>query len=80
MTVYEEVTSVVVEILGIDSDSVKPETNLVTDLQANSLDVVEIVTLLEDKYGLSIIDDDLADLNSIRDIVDYIEKRVKVQS
>lgn len=80
MTVYEEVTSVMAEVLGMDSDRFKPETDLVADLKANSLDLIEIVTLLEEKYELSIIDDDLSDLNSVSDIVDYIERNVKVQT
>lgn len=80
MTVYEEVTTLISEVLGVDAAEVKPETNLVPDLQATSLDLVEIVTMLEDMYGLSIIDDDVSKLKSVQDIVDFIEDRVRVQS
>lgn len=80
MTVIKEVTSLIAEVLGVDATEVRPETNLVPDLQATSLDLVEIVTMLEDMYGLSIIDDDVSKLKSVQDIVDFIEDRVRVQS
>jgi acyl carrier protein len=80
MTVNKEVTTLISEVLGVDAAEVKPETNLVPDLQATSLDLVEIVTMLEDMYGLSIIDDDVSKLKSVQDIVDFIEDRVRVQS
>ncbi|PKQ27877.1 MAG: acyl carrier protein [Candidatus Anoxymicrobium japonicum] len=77
MTVLEETKAIIAEILGIDSEKINPETSLVTDLQANSLDLLEIVSMLEEKYGLSIVDDNLEDLNSVGDIVNFVEQRVK---
>ncbi|MHB8894300.1 MAG: acyl carrier protein [Candidatus Geothermincolia bacterium] len=80
MTVFEETQAVIAEVLGIDSERIKPETNLVTDLKANSLDLLEVIGLLEEKYDLSIADDNLGDINSVGDIVGFIEQRVTVQS
>lgn len=76
MSVFEEVRSVVVEIVGLDPEMIKTEANLVKDLQANSLDVVEIVTLLEEKYNITIVDDEMVDLATVGDIVEYIEAHV----
>lgn len=76
MSVFEEVRSVVVEIVGLDPEMIKTEANLVKDLQANSLDVVEIVTLLEEKYNITIVDDEMVDFATVGAIVEYIEARV----
>ena len=78
MTVFEEVRGVVAEILGIDKETIKREVSLTKDLQANSLDLVEIITLLEEKYDLAIVDDDIAEIDTVGDIADFIEERVKV--
>lgn len=80
MTTFETVQSVIAEIMGIDSDKVKAETDIVNDLQATSLDLVEIVTLLEEKYEISILDADLAKLECVGDVVEYINDRIKVRS
>lgn len=78
MAVFEEVRGVVAEILGIDKETIKREVSLTKDLQANSLDLVEIITLLEEKYDLAIVDDDIAEIDTVGDIADFIEERVKV--
>lgn len=76
MSVFDEVKSVVAEVLGIEAGDINMETNLTQDLQANSLDVVEIVTMLEEKYDLNIVDEDLMDMNTIKDVVDFLETKV----
>ncbi|MBN1289387.1 MAG: acyl carrier protein [Actinobacteria bacterium] len=80
MSVFDEVKSVVAEVLGIEADDINMETNLTQDLQANSLDVVEIVTMLEEKYDLNIVDEDLMDMNTIKDVVSFLETKVNVSS
>jgi acyl carrier protein len=80
MSVFEDVRSIVCEILGVEPDRVELETSLMNDLQANSLDVVEIVTTLEDKFNLNIIEDDLMDLDTVKDVVDYLEKTLKIEA
>jgi acyl carrier protein len=49
-------------------------TNIVDDLGADSLDVVELIMTLEDNYGISISDEDAAKLHNVAEIVDYVEK------
>ncbi|MBN2169570.1 MAG: acyl carrier protein [Actinobacteria bacterium] len=80
MSVFDEVKSVVAEVLGIEAGDINMETNLTQDLQANSLDVVEIVTMLEEKYDLNIVDEDLMDMNTIKDVVNFLETKVNVSS
>lgn len=80
MSAYEEVKSVVTGILGIDDGELGPETDLFKDLGADSLAIVEIVGILEEKYNLEITDDELEELNSLEKIVEYIDSRVKAAS
>ena len=54
---------------------IKPESNLQTDLGLNSLDVIGIVTDFEDAFGISIPDDDILTLVTVRDIEEYIKKK-----
>ena len=54
---------------------IKPESNLQTDLGLNSLDVIGIVTDFEDTFGISIPDDDILTLVTVKDIEEYIKKK-----
>ncbi|GKH59819.1 acyl carrier protein [Campylobacter ureolyticus] len=74
MAVFEDVRDVVVEQLSVDADAVKLESKIVEDLGADSLDVVELIMALEDKFDVEIPDSDAEKLLSIKDVVDYIEK------
>ena len=74
MAVFEEVRDVVVEQLSVDADAVKLDSKIVEDLGADSLDVVELIMALEEKFDVEIPDSDAEKLLSIKDVVDYIEK------
>ena len=74
MAVFEDVRDVVVEQLSVDADAVKLESKIVEDLGADSLDVVELIMALEEKFDVEIPDSDAEKLLSIKDVVDYIEK------
>lgn len=74
MAVFEDVRDVVVEQLSVDADAVKLDSKIVEDLGADSLDVVELIMALEDKFDVEIPDSDAEKLLSIKDVVDYIEK------
>lgn len=69
----------IAEVLGVGEDRIGVNTNLVSELDADSLDIVEIDGILEEKYGIEITDDDLEDMKCLRDIVDYVEGRIKVK-
>jgi acyl carrier protein len=79
---YDRLKKIVVEQLGVDEEEVKPEASFVDDLNADSLALIELVEALEEELGersvgFRIEDEDLEDLKSVRDAVDYVYERVK---
>lgn len=72
--VFEKIRDLVVEQLGIDADMVKPETNMMKDLEADSLDAVEIILGIEEEFGLDIPDEEAEKFETVQDLVDYVEK------
>ncbi|WP_169764701.1 acyl carrier protein [Campylobacter mucosalis] len=74
MAIFEDVRDVVVEQLSVEPDAVKLESKIIEDLGADSLDVVELVMALEEKFGIEIPDGEAEKLISISDVVAYIEK------
>ena len=71
---FEKIKELLVKELLIDERKIKPETNLVADLELNSLELAEFVFTCEDKFGIIIKDNDLRTLVTVGDIVEYIEK------
>ena len=72
--VFENVKKALAKQFELDADSITLDTNLIDDIGADSLDVVELVMELEDTFGVSISDEDAAELYTVRRIVDYLEK------
>ena len=71
--VFEKVRDILCELLDIDADEVTLDTDLVKDLGADSLDLVDFVTTLEDEFDKEIPDEDVENIKTIGDIVSYIE-------
>ena len=71
---FEQVRDALAQQFEVDPESITPDTNLIDDLGADSLDVVELIMSLEDMYGISITDEDAAQLYTVRRIVDYLDK------
>lgn len=72
--IFEQVRDALAQQFEVEPDSITMETNLIDDLGADSLDVVELIMSLEDLFGVSITDEDAAQLYTVRRIVDYLEK------
>ena len=70
--VYDRVVDVLVDHLNVDKDDVTLEDHLIDDLGADSLDLIEIVMLIEDEFGVSIPDDIAENINTVQDIVDQL--------
>lgn len=70
---FEKVRDIIVDTLSFDADDIKLESNLFEDLGADSLDAVELNMALEEEYGFSIPDEQLKDIKTVKDIVDYID-------
>ncbi|HEG2581616.1 TPA: acyl carrier protein [Campylobacter lari] len=77
MAIFDDVKKVVVEQLNVDEDAVKMESKIIEDLGADSLDVVELVMALEEKFDVEIPDSDAEKLVKIEDVVNYIENLQK---
>ena len=71
---FEKVKSVLAQQFELDPESITMDTNLIDDLGADSLDVVELIMSLEDEFGIAISDTDAAQLYTVGRIVDYLEK------
>lgn len=71
--VFEKVREIIVEQLGVDENDVTIDTHLMKDLEADSLDAVEIIMAIEDEYGIEIPDEDAEKFQSVSDLVKFIE-------
>ncbi len=71
---FEKVCEMLAEQLGIDRDSIRPESEVVKDLGADSLDVVELIVALEDAYGITLPEGAIEDVKTVQDIVDMMNK------
>lgn len=70
---FETIAEMIADQLGIDVATIKPESRLVEDLKADSLDVVAMVMEMESEFGLEIPDEELAKLKTVKDAMTYIE-------
>ena len=70
---FENVRDALAAQLEIDPEAITPDTNLIDDLGADSLDVVELIMSLEDDYNISISDDVASELTTVGKIADYLE-------
>ncbi|HZQ92014.1 MAG TPA: acyl carrier protein [Terriglobales bacterium] len=76
--VEEKVKQIIVEQLGVDEAEVTANASFVDDLGADSLDVVELVMAFEEAFDIEIPDEDAEKIRTVRDAIDYIEKKAKV--
>jgi acyl carrier protein len=65
---------IVEEIAGVPADEVTPSKSFVDDLDIDSLSMVEIAVAAQDKFGVEIPDDQLKDLTTVQDVVNYVSK------
>lgn len=78
MEVYHDIRQnkgIIAEQLGVDEDAVKMETHLMKDLEADSLDAVEIIMAIEDEFDIEVPDEDAEKFQTVSDIVNYVEAK-----
>ena len=73
MSNFEKVKEMLVEKLGVSEDKVTLESEIVKDLGADSLDLVEMLFSLEENFGITISDDQTENIKTVKDIVDIID-------
>ena len=70
---FDTIRDIVVEQLGVDADMVQMDTNLMKDLEADSLDAVEIILGVEEAFGLDIPDEEAEKFETVKDVVEYVD-------
>ena len=80
-SVFERVRKIIAEQLGVEEDDVKPNTSFVEDLNADSLDLVELIMSLEEEFGqggqgFEISDEDAEKIVTVQDAVNYITEHI----
>ena len=72
-SIEDRISKIIVEQLGVNEDQVKPEAKFIEDLGADSLDTVELVMALEEEFGTEIPDEDAEKLQSVGDVIKFVE-------
>ncbi len=75
MDIFEKVKEITVEQLGVDEDVVTMEASFINDLEADSLDIVELMMALEEEFDIEIPDEDAERISVVADAVAYIQER-----
>ena len=76
MSLLDDVRAVIVEQLGVKPDEVKPTASFRDDLGADSLDAVEFIMALEEKFGIEIPDEDAEAMQTVDDAIKYVESKM----
>jgi acyl carrier protein len=73
-TTFERLKKIIVEQLGVDEEEVTMQASFVEDLNADSLDLVELIMSLEEEFGMEISDEDAEKIQQVSDAVEFIEE------
>jgi acyl carrier protein len=74
---FEDVKAVIVELLGVEEDKITSEARFKEELEADSLDLVELIMAFEEKFGGEISDEDAQKITTVGEVVTYIEEHMK---
>lgn len=72
---FDKLKDILVDVLGVDKDDVKPESKFVDELGADSLDLVELIMAFEDKFEIEISDEEAENMVMVKDVLDYINAK-----
>jgi len=73
--IEKKIKEIIIEQLNVTEEECVPEAAFIDDLGADSLDIVELIMAMEDKFDLEISDDDLANIRTVKDVIEYIKVR-----
>jgi acyl carrier protein len=77
--VFEKIRDIIVEQLGVDPDNVKVESRFKEDLEADSLDLVELIMAFEDEFGGEISDEEAQQIKTVGQAVQYLQTRMEAE-
>ena len=75
--VYEKLCALLAEQLGIGVNEITPDTNIIDDLGADSLDVVELLAAMEDEYNIIITDEHVRELFTVGEVAEFLENLIQ---
>ena len=76
-SIEERVKNVIIESLSVDAEKVTPEASFVDDLDADSLDQVELILALEEEFGCQIPEEEASKITTVGEAIEYLKKTVK---
>lgn len=74
--VFDRIREYLADQLDVDPDKITPDSDIVEDFGADSLDVVDMITTLSDEFGVDIPDEEIENFHTVGDVVQYVEDRV----
>ena len=74
--IFENLKAIAVNQIGIDEEKVTPESDIIKDLGLDSLDIVDMLMSVEETFGVTIDDGDVAEMKTVADVVKFIEDNV----
>lgn len=74
---FERIREIIMDQLGVEESMVTMDTNLVKDLEADSLDAVEIIMAIEEEFDIEVPDEDAENFQQVADIVKYVEENIE---
>ncbi|MCI5885274.1 MAG: acyl carrier protein [Clostridiales bacterium] len=74
---FEKIKEIIIEQLNVEEDLITMDTHLMKDLEADSLDAVEIIMGIEDEFGIEIPDEEAEKFQTVSDLVNYVEANVE---
>ncbi|MCI8285482.1 MAG: acyl carrier protein [Firmicutes bacterium] len=77
--IFDKVKEIIVEQLGVDGDDIKMDTSLTKDLEADSLDAVEIIMAIEEEFDIEVPDEEAENFANIGDIIKFIEAQTDAE-
>ncbi len=75
--ILDRVRQLIAESMDIDVEKVQPNSDIIKDIGADSLDIVEMLMIVEEEWGIVVDDDDMRKFTTVQSVVDYIEKNAK---
>jgi acyl carrier protein len=74
--IFEDVKKIIIDQLGVADNAVTGDASFIDDLGADSLDIVELIMALEEKFDIEIPDEDAEKVSTVKDVVEYIKEHI----